>query len=151
VNRMRERILIMGFGNPGRKDDGLGPALAQAIDEAGMPGVDADADYQLNIEDGASLVGYDAVVFADASLTAPAPFEWRRLSPASSISFTTHAVSPESVLAVCEDHFGPAPPAWALGIRGYEFDFGEGLSRRAVQNLESALDFLREVLESWKE
>ena len=47
------RILLLGFGNPGRQDDGLGPALVQAIEEMEIPGVRAEADYQLNIEDAA--------------------------------------------------------------------------------------------------
>jgi len=147
----QNRILVLGYGNPGRQDDGLGPAVAEAVEKMALPGVTADADYQLNIEDGAVLADYQTVVFADASKTGAEPFEWRRLSAANAISFTTHAVDAESVLAICAEHFGLSPAAWLLGIRGYEFEFEEGMSGRAEQNLSKALGFLQAKLESWKE
>ena len=45
-----------GYGNPGRQDDGLGPALAECIQALQWTGVTGDADYQLNIENGAAVV-----------------------------------------------------------------------------------------------
>lgn len=148
---MGPRIYILGYGNPGRQDDGLGPAVSDAVYQFGISNVYTDAGYQLNLEDGAHIAQYDTVVFADASLNGPEPFEWKPLRPGAAITFSSHALGPESVLAVCAEHFGPAPPAWLLGIRGYDFGFGEGLSPEASQNLAEALRFLRSILESWKE
>lgn len=45
-----QRILLIGYGNPGRGDDGLGPALAAAIEAMELPGVTVEADYQLMVD-----------------------------------------------------------------------------------------------------
>ena len=51
------RILVIGYGNPGRLDDGLGPAVASAMEEFNLPGVSVDSNYQLTVEDAASAAG----------------------------------------------------------------------------------------------
>ena len=146
-----KRLLVLGYGNPGRQDDGLGPAFADAVAAWNEPGVSADADYQLNIEDGAALAECDVVLFADASRTGPAPYGFDRVTPAGEVTFTSHSVGPGSVLAICEEHFGPAPEAWVLGIRGYAFEIAEGLTPEAERNLEEALAFVRAWIRTWKE
>ena len=145
------RLLVLGYGNPGRQDDALGPALVERIEAMGLPGVTVDADYQLNIEHGAQLAAYDAVVFIDASTTAPEPFEFERVAPSDAVTFTTHAVSPGSVLAIAADHFGGAPEAWVLGIRAYAFEFMQDLTPKAGENLAQALEHMHERLHAWRE
>jgi hydrogenase maturation protease len=143
-------ILLLAYGNPGRQDDGLGPACAKAIEDLGLSGVTVEADYQLNIEDAADLAEHAIVLFVDASVDAEAPFQCKRIASASAISFTSHSVSPESVLAICEDHFERKPEAWVLGIRGYEFEFVEELTPRAEKNLEESLTFVQSLINAWK-
>lgn len=145
------RILLLGYGNPGRQDDGLGPALAERIEALGLPDVTVDADYQLNIEDAADAAQHEIVLFVDASKAAPPPWTIRRISPASTITFTSHTVSPESILAICEDHFSARPEGWVLEIRGYEFEMLEGLTRKAQDHLEDALAFVQLLIRAWKE
>lgn len=147
----RPRVLVLGYGNPGRQDDGLGAALVAALEKREAPGVTLDADYQLNIEDAAAMAEHDFVVFVDASLEGPAPFGFERVRPASEIAFTSHSVSPASVAAICEDSFGAAPETWVLGIRGYSFEFVEGLTPQAQKNLEDAVAFVERVIASWEE
>lgn len=147
----KRRILVLGYGNPGRQDDGLGPAAATAVAAWAEPGVDVEAEYQLNIEHGADLADYDTVVFVDASTDAPEPYELKRIAPSDAVTFTTHAVSPGSVLAIAADHFGAAPEAWVLAIRGYEFAFTEALTPKAGENLASALECMHEKLHAWRE
>ena len=38
------KTLLIGYGNPGRLDDGLGPALAEAVAKLAIPGVTVEAD-----------------------------------------------------------------------------------------------------------
>ena len=140
------KTLLIGYGNPGRQDDALGAALADAIEARHIDGVTTDADYQLNIEHAADIQTADRVIFADASENASEPFEFKSLSPADQVTFTTHSVSPESVLAVCMDLFGHAPEAHVLAIRGYSFEMQEGLTEEARLNLEKAVVFLSEHL-----
>ena len=138
------KTLIIGFGNPGRLDDGLGPAFAAAAAELALPGCTIDSDYQLTVEDAASAAGCDRVIFVDAHTSCEAPFRVEKLSPADrKVDFSTHSISPQGVLALARDLFGARPEAYLIGIRGYEFNaFGEGLTDRANDNLAAALSFV---------
>ena len=145
----RTRVLVIGYGNPGRLDDGLGPAFADALEKAGIPGVTVDSDYQLTVEDASEAARHDVVVFADAHVSCSEPFEFSRTFPGEEASFSTHSVEPEAVLALAEKLFASSPKAYTLAIRGYEFnEFGEGLSERASHNLSQALQFIIPLLES---
>lgn len=143
----RSTVLLLGYGNPGRRDDGLGPALAAALEDLHLPGVTIDSDYQLTVEDAATVAGHDVVVFADADVSGPEPFSFRRIAPGATLTFTSHSASPAGVLALADELFHTRPAAYVLGIRGYEFDeFGEALSERARANLAAAVKFMVEVL-----
>jgi len=142
---------VLGYGNPGRQDDGLGPAAAAGIEALGLDDVTTDSDYQLNIEDAASMAEHDVTLFVDASKEGPAPYALRRVFPGPEIAFTSHSVSPESIAAICDEHFRPAPEAWILGIRGYSFEFTEGLTPQAQQNLEDAIAFVKSLIRTWRE
>lgn len=150
-SKTEPRILILAYGNPGRQDDGLGPNAADRIEALGLPNVSVEADYQLNIEDGMALAECDVALFVDASKDTPAPYTLEPVTPAAEIAFTSHSVTPESVLAICEDHFGPAPRAWTLGIRGYEWELAEGLTPQAQENLEAAVTFVQSWIRTLEE
>jgi hydrogenase maturation protease len=144
---MADSVLLIGYGNPGRCDDGLGPALAEAVEGLHLPGVTVEADYQLTVEDAAAAAAHCYVVFADASVTGGEPFFFRAVHPVGRPSFSTHGVEPEAVLALARDLFQGDTRGYALGIRGYRFhEFGETLSDEARENLAAALRFIVPVL-----
>jgi hydrogenase maturation protease len=136
------RILIIGFGNPGRRDDGLGPAAIEKLKERRLCGVGCDADYQLNIEDALAVSRHDLVVFVDAARGLRRPFAFRPVRPARNLSAMSHALSPGAVLALAAELYGRTPEAWILAIRGHRWTIGEGLSAKAEANLGLALEFL---------
>jgi hydrogenase maturation protease len=141
------RSLVIGFGNPGRLDDGLGPALAARLESAPPPGVTVDSDYQLQVEDAESVSRHDLVIFADAAVAGPEPFGVGEVTPLHGVSFSSHSLGPGEVLGLAQDLFHAATRGFALGIRGYTFnEFGERLSPDAVKNLRAAEEFLRAVL-----
>jgi hydrogenase maturation protease len=137
------RVLILGYGNPGRQDDGLGPAVAEQIDALGWPNVTAYENYQLNIEDALEVADHDVVWFVDAARSGPSAFAFAPLAPAASLEFTSHLVRPEAILAMAHRYYGAAPQAFLLGIRGYEFEFAEGLTIAARENLKLAVEMLK--------
>lgn len=143
---MSARILVYGYGNPGRLDDGLGPALAHGIAARGIGNVRCETAYQLQIEDAAVVAEHDVVVFADADLAGAEPYELRAIVPRREMAFSTHSVAPDEVLGLAREHFGREPAGFLLGIRGYEFgDYGEDISPRARANLAAAVD----AMERW--
>ncbi len=145
-------LLIIGFGNPGRLDDGLGPAFAAKIEGLGLPGVTVDSDYQLTVEDAVVVADHPVVLFADADVAGAEPFYIRSATPAAdSMTFSTHHVSIEGVLALARDMFGATPKAYVLGIRGYEFnEFDERLSPKAQANLDAAIQHVTAAIENGK-
>lgn len=144
---MTTTVLVLGYGNPARRDDGLGPAVADAIAERGIPGVSADTRYQLQIEDAAAVAEHDVVVFADATLEEDLPFSLRPLEPRQEAAFTTHAIAPEAVLALARLHFGCRTEGYLLAVRGHDFDgFGEALSDAARHDLDLAVEHLDRAL-----
>jgi hydrogenase maturation protease len=138
----RARVLVLGYGNPGRQDDGLGPAAAGLIGDLGWPHVTAFDTYQLDIEDAMDVAEHDIVWFVDAARLGPSPFAVRALAPLSTLEFTSHLVRPETILAMARRYFGAEPQAFLLAIRGYEFEFVEALTPGASDNLRQAAAML---------
>ena len=139
-------IYVYGFGNPGRQDDGLGPMIIDKLDKESIEGITTDSNYQLNIEDADNISESDIVIFVDASIDADEPFSFERIEPSAEITFTTHAMSPESVIALCGDIYGRIPETYVLAVRGYQWEMFEGLSEKAMDNFNEAYQFLLEKI-----
>jgi len=148
---MAARVVLFGYGNPSRGDDALGPALLACtmVWLAEHPEVDVRIveDFQLQVEHALDLAEADLALFVDADATAPSPFQLRRAMPARDGSYTTHELTPESVLyAARKVSGGEPPPAWVLGVRGEQFELGDPLSDRAKAHLDAAWEELRVLL-----
>jgi hydrogenase maturation protease len=140
-------VLVLGYGNPGRQDDGLGCTAAEAIADLGLAGVRTSAKYQLAIDDALDVSECAAVIFVDASRTAVAPFSVQPVEASlEQMFFASHDVRPEFILGLCRRLYGCSPDARLIGIRGYAFDFDEGLTDPARANLKTALAYIRGVL-----
>jgi len=140
------KVLVLGYGNPGRQDDGLGPAAAGAIDRMGWSNLTAVDNYQLNIEDALEVAAHDVVWFVDASKVGDAPFSVTDVSPSRTVEFTSHLLRPAALLAIAQQYCDRAPPAFQLAIRGYEFEFVEALTQGGRENLRAALGMLTESI-----
>jgi hydrogenase maturation protease len=142
-------VLVLAVGNPSRGDDAIGPALAGRLEAAALPGVEVITEFQLQVENALDLVGRERVIFVDAGTGTPAPFELRPVAAADDFLHTSHAISPEAVLATYRRVTGEAPPvAWVLCVRGESFGLGESLSAPAAANLEVAWRELRRLIDS---
>ena len=140
-------VLIFTWGNPSRGDDAIGPRVYDLLLKEDLPDVDILTDFQLQIEHSVDLENRERVLFVDASVSAAAPYEFYRLKPAQDDSFTTHAMSPASLLATYEKvHNEAPPPAYILSIRGYSFDLGLPMSEKANTNLEKSLTFIKRLV-----
>jgi len=139
--------LVFTWGNPSRGDDALGPSMYDFLLKENLRGVDLLTDFQLQIEHVLDLEDRHRILFVDASVTASAPFELVRLLPEMDASYSSHAMSPQALLAAYKkvNHCAP-PPTWLLSIRGYEFGLGLPLSATASDNLLAALGYVRQLL-----
>ncbi len=144
MNDQCSDILIIGYGNPGRQDDGLGPALAEAVERLGLPGVSVDSDYQLTVEHAEMAARHRIVVFADATTDVGESFTWSRIEPhGAGIRFSSHHLAPADVLTLARDLFSAEPVGYLLVMRGRHFgELEVGLSTEARAALDDAMHFL---------
>jgi hydrogenase maturation protease len=138
-------LLIIGYGNTLRSDDGVGPRISDAVGEWRLPGVRAITCDLLTPELADPISQTDRVVFVDAAIDTPREVLLRPLAPADSSQIMAHAADPRTLLAVARDVFGHAPEAWWLTIPASNMEFGETLSTETTRGMGQALDKIREL------
>jgi hydrogenase maturation protease len=135
-------MLLIGYGNAGRGDDGLGPAFAERISAARLPGCRVEIDYQLAVEHALQVAEAESVLFVDALMGGDAPYGFARVRADRSSDLGSHSLQPEAVLTLAETLYRKTPPAFVLGIAGESFgEVAEGLSATALENLDLAEAF----------
>jgi hydrogenase maturation protease len=136
--------LIYGMGNVGRQDDGLGWAFIDWLEgEAICPAAEICRHYQLHLEDAELISHKKRVLFVDATKDASVKsFTLEPAEPKMDFSFTSHAISVPSIMAVCQQCFDCLPEVYVLAIRGYEWELEMGLTQKAEQNLSDAIAYL---------
>ena len=123
-------MLVIGYGNPLRGDDGFGYRAAERI-----PG--AIAVHQLAPELMDPIARADRVVFLDAAAEgAPGEVRRRRVEPSVDGGAFTHHSTPEGLLAGAKVLYGRAPDAVLITVCGANFDLSQALS----SEVESALE-----------
>ena len=147
---MVKPVLVFGYGNPSRGDDGLGSELLENLKKNAVIRLDKIeflSDFQLQIEHALDLEKRHMVLFVDASVSCNSPFELHQLKPEHDLSYTTHAMSPAAVLQVYQMIKKEIPPpCFLLSIKAEQFELGEDLSVGAKQNLQLAYDFAVRLL-----
>ena len=146
-------ILLLGYGNPGRGDDGIGPILIERLEQYFSPAQENQHQIsfltamQLQPEHVLDLEMHEKVMLVDAGMGTPAPFSFKQVSPNRDDSFTTHALSPWSLLAIYREILvKEPPPTFLLTIRGEQFSLGAPLSPMVRTRLEQALAFVLALL-----
>jgi hydrogenase maturation protease len=148
-----KKILVYGYGNPGRADDGLGIAFSESIEswvnKENIKNVTCESNYQLNIEDAEIISRFDIVIFADASLEEISSVSLTKVLPSDSrIEFSMHAVSSAFVLDLCNQIYNVSPQTWLIHIKGVDWDFREGFSAEAKKNLRKALNLIKPLIQN---
>lgn len=123
-------FLVIGYGNTLRGDDGVGPRVAEAVQQLALPGVRALVCPLLTPELADPISRAHTVIFVDAAVDAPPEVQLRPLEPNDSSQLMAHAADPRTLLALARDVFGHTPQAWWLTIPAVTLDFREELSPR---------------------
>jgi Ni,Fe-hydrogenase maturation factor len=111
-----------------------------------LKGVHTDTNYQLNLEDAATISQYDLVIFADASHEDMDDFRMDPLVGSDRVEFTMHSVSPAFILHLSKEVFNHEPEAYLLHIKGYEWEFMGSMTEKGENNLMSALHFVQDFI-----
>jgi hydrogenase maturation protease len=133
------RLLIIGYGNPLRGDDAVGYLAAERLRELLTgPDIEILAVHQLTPELADPISRAERVIFIDAAVTGePGVILERPITPAPDPSGFTHHSTPSALLAASATLFGSSPEATLYSIPGESFEFGEGLTPRVAESLES--------------
>ncbi len=144
------KLLIYGYGNPGREDDGLGIACTEKLEtwarQKKLKGFSFDMNYQLNIEDALEIAQYDAVLFIDASTEPIDDFMVSEVKASDKVNFTMHTASPSYIKYLCKQMYQAEPLVYLIHIKGYQWSMKEGLTKKAASNLKKTLSYLQELL-----
>lgn len=141
-------ILVVGYGNELRGDDGAGAAVARSIEAAQLPGVTVRLMHQLTPELADVIVSFGRVLFVDAAFPPGGALRVNRLrsttSPAVSTSTSQaptlgHVARPEELLRLAECLHGRVPEAWWIGVPTESFALGAAFSATTLQGIQDAV------------
>ncbi|WP_416669881.1 hydrogenase maturation protease [Egbenema bharatensis] len=150
-------ILVIGYGNPLRSDDGIGPQIAETLESWHLPQVQTIAVHQLTPELAALLVQFDGVIFVDASLhrnsqTIPQisiePIQFASFPDSPPSSLIGHLSDPRSLLTLTQALYHQVPQAWWMMVPGVNFEVGDQLSGIGKQNVDIALHQLTHFIQT---
>lgn len=145
VSNTKNRLLL-AIGNSARQDDGLGWAFAERLEKEGGFDGEIQFRYQLQVEDAELISSYDEVYFVDTSKEGNEQgYIIRSCEAALDTSFSSHAVSPNTILYLCNDLYNRHPLAKLVVIEGEEWGLEIGLSASATKNLKRALEAFSEA------
>ena len=133
------KLLVIGYGNELRGDDGLGPAVARSIESMQLPNVDVLVVHQLTPDLAETVANVDRVLFIDACIIPQRePIVIQRVETDGRASTATHACSPELIVGLSQILFGKSISAWLMKVGGECFDPGSELSATALRQVADA-------------
>jgi hydrogenase maturation protease len=152
------RVLVIGYGNPSRQDDGVGLAVVNGLrvrarqaplDEGddGFNDLGRELDtlflQQLSPELAETLIDYEHVVLVDAHFGVyPELVHRTELDPHAEAAIVSHHFKPGTLLALARQLYGRAPTAELISVRGYAFDFTPELSPETARGVAAVIDDL---------
>lgn len=141
-NAEAKNILIIGIGNSGRGDDGLGWLM---LDHLKKNFVKADFlyRYQLQIEDAELLSHYSTVIFIDATKeNTEKGFYFKLCQPNEGIGLTSHMLEPGTIVWLENELYKKNPTTFILGIEGEKWELSLEPSKTGMLNFSSAKAYL---------
>jgi len=141
-----DNIIVLGIGNSGRQDDGLGWMFLDFLEEQNSD-IDVEYRYQLQIEDADLISNYDTVIFVDATKEETEEgFYIEPCHPSGKYSFSTHTLAPETVLYLSHKLYNHNPDACIFAIQGYDWELMIGLSEKGTINLDKAKKYFKDTV-----
>ncbi|MBL8166287.1 MAG: hydrogenase maturation protease [Anaerolineae bacterium] len=136
---MNNDILVIGYGNTLRGDDGVGYYAAMALTER-LPDLTVLACHQLNIELAEAVSRAEQVLFIDAREgSQPGRITVETVQPLTMPRRAfSHHLTPSALLECARQIYGRHPQGLTFSVEGQAFGFSEQLSLE----VQAALPFL---------
>ncbi|TVQ65164.1 MAG: hydrogenase maturation protease [Spirulina sp. DLM2.Bin59] len=143
-------LLLIGYGNTLRCDDGVGQAIALTVATWQIPDLRVEVCHQLTPELAAALATVERVWFVDAygvpQDAEQHPVKIQPLEADPQINPLGHHLTPPLVLSLTAQLYGRTPEAWWLLIPAIDFSFGETFSPLTQQAMAEAIAWLETTL-----
>lgn len=148
-------ILMIGYGNPSRQDDGIGPYIVDRLKRRlnNIPGIDFLTLHQLTIDLVETLRHYDFVLFIDATVEEIGDgFKFSKVDPEFGLSYyLTHYCNPSLLLGLVQSIYHRDPTIVEVAIQGDSFGFRQKLTSEATARAEKAIsEIITFVMQSLK-
>ena len=143
-------LLIIGYGNPLRSDDGIGWQAARALlAEWPASRVRVEAAHQLLPEMADWIADAAYVIFIDACWNSiPGRIRSRAVHPEETKTISmTHHFSPQGLLSDSWHLFHHCPKAIMVSVGGGSFDHGEGLSKNVAAVFPAVLAHVKRLVQ----
>ncbi len=143
------RVLVLGYGNSLRSDDGLGwHAAVEMARTSVSPDVTILPCHQLTPDLAEPVQRADTVIFLDCTREGDAgEVRCRELVPEAVPTSLTHDLSPSALLALASELYGVYPRAYLLTICGESYAHGEMLSPKVSRRLPELQEMARRLIE----
>lgn len=141
-------ILIFGYGNSLRSDDGAGRKVAENIAQEQWEGVLSLSLHQLTPELAEGLSQARAAIFVDAIVSGAAKVRVKPLKLGEIGSNFSHFTEPPSLLALAQALYGRMPPAWEVFVPGINFEMGEVFSEVTEAGIAEAIGAIERLISS---
>jgi hydrogenase maturation protease len=147
LSRSSSRVLVVGYGNTIRGDDGIGWRAVESLARAGVPShLVAMLVHQLNPELARTVADAGLALFVDAARDGqPGQLRCRPVPIDAPESDLTHQLTPAALMALARSLYGAAPPAFEITMSGERFDVYEGLSLICEAALPRLVNFLADL------
>lgn len=128
-----EHVLVIAYGNPLRSDDGVAWQAANELRRDLPWAARIICAHQLTPEVAEDVSRADLVIFLDASSTGkPGTVRCQAVSARSRKPCFSHHLAPADLLGWCHRLYSAKPRAFLISVDGERFDYGQGLSVRAL-------------------
>ena len=143
------RVLIIGYGNILRGDDGVGVAAAEHLRETVRGDhVKVLTCQQLTPELANEMSKFDRVIMIDAEQgDRPGEITLRRVEAEGNLTTFTHELQPSTLLACSRELYDSSPETYLVTVTGSSFDFSDKLSDTTSKIMNDLLIRVRELIE----
>ncbi len=139
-------ILIIGYGNPLRSDDGLGWHAAEKLREMHSEGVEVRTCHQLTPDLAEAASRASMVFFIDARQGGkPGDISCLPVVPRYADIAFSHELSPPALLGFSKTLYGSSPQAFMVSVAGESFEHGEQLSSSVADSLPYLIALIGEL------
>jgi len=143
-------VLVIGYGNALRTDDGVGPAVAERLaDDPRLRGVDVRAAHQLTPELAFDASGASLLVLVDAAADLPAGEVTVRRLDAGAVAgdVMTHHLDPAGLVGLARELWGTAPPVVLVSVGVSSLELGDTLTADVEEAIPRAVDAVAAIIE----